>query len=398
MARTRGTFTLGANIELEADAPLDARLLVAQKTDLTAEGSFPYKYVGMIVSVASEQKAYMLTGADPTTAANWKDVTDTSENYFRFVDELPLTGEEGYLYLVPIEGATGNNKFDEYTWHEEGSEWELIGTASLDSSPTAKYNYSTTVEVGGIPSGTSITEDDLLADIVKNMLCKVYYPTFTAPSATLTATGAKLLEVGDTLSTTFTITFNRGAINPAYGTSGYRSGAATDYTLNGTTQAENTFSATITEAKTSYQGSVSYAAGEQPKDSTGADYNSPLAAGTVSTNTVNYEFVNALWANTSNITTVTKQSLVSKSTKVKEFNFPAQTIANPEVFDIPASWTVTAVEVLNTLSNQWESCASEFTVTDTTHNDAGGASVNYKRYTDNRGYNAGARKVRVKWS
>ena len=398
MARTKGTFTLGANIELEADAPLDARLSVAQKSDLTAAGSFPYKYVGMIVTVAAEQKAYMLTGSDTTTLSNWKDMGDVDQNHFLFVDELPETGEVGYLYFVPVEGATGDNKFDEYTWNDDDEEWEKIGSASVDASPTAKYDYTTTVEVGGIPSGSSISEDDLLADIVKNMLCKVYYPSFTAPSATLAATGAKLLEVGDTLSTTMTITFNRGAINPAYGTSGYRAGAASDYTLDGTTQASNSFAITVTSAKTSYQGSVSYAAGEQPKDSTGANYDDPLAAGSVNTNTITYEFVNALWANTSDITTVAKQSLVSKSAKVKEFNFPAQTIANPEIFDVPASWTVTAVEVLNTLSNQWENCASEFTITDTTHNDAGGASTNYKRYTDNRGYNAGARKVRVKWS
>ena len=79
-------------------------------------------------------------------------------------------------------------------------------------------------------------------------------------------------------------------------------------------------------------------------------------------------------------------------------NFPAQTVANPEIFDIPASWTVTAVQVKNDLSGQYEDCSSEFTVTNTTHDDAGGNTINYKRYTDNRGYNAGARTIRVKWS
>ena len=90
--------------------------------------------------------------------------------------------------------------------------------------------------------------------------------------------------------------------------------------------------------------------------------------------------------------------MVSKTAKVKRFDFPAQTVANPEIFDMPASWTITGLEVLNTLSGQWEDCSSEFTITNTTHDDAAGNTVNYKRYTDNRGYNAGARAVRVKWS
>lgn len=267
------------------------------------------------------------------------------------------------------------------------------GGGSLETELTVSKS------TGGIESGTVYAVGTSYDLLWHDLLDPVAYPTLTAPSASLTATGVKLLETGSTLSTTMTIAFNRGSISPAYGTSGYRSGAAIDYTLaDGTPQSTNTFSVTVTSAKTSYQGSVSYAAGEQPKDSKGNNYSTPLAAGSVNTNTLSYEFVDALWANTSAITTVAKLALVSKSTKLKRFDFPAQTIANPEIFDVPASWTVTAVEVLNTLSNQWEDCSSEFTITDTTHNDASGTSVAYKRYTDNRGYNAGARAVRIKWS
>lgn len=281
--------------------------------------------------------------------------------------------------------------YDDDTTDDWG-ELTTIDTGSLEA------DLVTSVTVGGITSGTTLEAGTSFEQIFRDMMNPTAYPTLTNPSASLSATGAKLLEVGATLNTTFTITFSRGSINPAYGTSGYRSGVATGYTFDGETTTTNTFSKTITSAKTSYQGSVAYEAGEQPKNSVGGDYNTPLPAGSVNTNTVSYEFVNALWANTSNITAVAKLALVSKSVKVKEFNFPAQTVANPEVFDVPASWTVTAVEVLNTLSNQWEDCSSEFTVTDTTHDDAGGNSTAYKRYTDNRGYQAGARKVRVKWS
>lgn len=266
------------------------------------------------------------------------------------------------------------------------------GDATLENDLTAS------VTVGGVTAGKTFNQGDELETVIRNILSPTLYPSFTAPSASMSATGTKLLEKGATLASTFTITFNRGTINPAYGTSGYRSGAATSYTLDGTTQASNTFSITVSESKTSYQGSVAYAQGEQPKDSNGQNYSTPLPAGSVNTGTINYEFVNALWANTSNIATVAKLGLVSKSTKQKVFEFPSQTVANPEIFDVPADWTVTAVEVKNDLSGQYEDASSQFTITNINHDDAGGTSTAYKRYTFNMGMATGARSVRIKWS
>ena len=252
---------------------------------------------------------------------------------------------------------------------------------------------------GGIKVGDTYAAGTGFETLWRDLLDPIAYPSLTAPSASLSATGTKLLEVGATLSTTITVNFNRGSISPAYGTSGYRAGAATAYALNGgDPQSGNTFAVTVDGQHTSYTATVNYEAGEQPKDSTGANYDSPLAAGSVNTAALNYEFVNALWANISSISTVEKQDLVSASAKIKAFSYPAATVSNPEVFDVPASWTITAVEVLNTLSNTWEDCSSEFTITDVLHDDAGGTSTNYKRYTCNLGYAMGARQVRIKWS
>lgn len=268
------------------------------------------------------------------------------------------------------------------------------GSAELSS------NMTTAIEVGGIDAGTTYAAGTSLETVIRDMLEPTLYPTLTAPSASLSGTGDKLLEKGATLNVTITATFNRGSINPAYGTSGYRSGAATGYVLNGgTSQAGNTWSETVAENNKSFTAVVSYAAGEQPKDSKGNNYSDPLAAGSVTSNTVNYKFAYAMWANTSNIANVAKLSLIDNTTtKQRDLSFPAQTIANPEVFDVPASWTVTAVQVKNDLSGAWEDASSQFTVTDTTHNDAGGTSVSYKRYTFNMGVDTGARQIRVKWS
>lgn len=275
----------------------------------------------------------------------------------------------------------------------------ITGGGGGGGSSELEADLTTSVAVGGIKSGTTYEEGTSLETLFRDMLNPVAYPTLTNPSASLSATGAKLLETGATLNTTFTLTLNRGSINPQYtAESPYRSGVATSYTFDGETTTTNTFAKTITSAKTSYQGSIAYEAGVQPKDSTGRDYNTPLPAGSVNSNNVSYEFVDPLYSNQSNITVVAKEPLVSKSTKLKRFDFVAQTVANPEQFHVPASWTVTAIEVLNTLSGQWESCANEFDVSDITHEDAAGNTVAYKKYLDNRGYNAGARAVRIKWS
>lgn len=303
------------------------------------------------------------------------------------INDVELSGNKTTADLIPIG--------DGLQFNEDG---ELEATGGGGGSADLTSDLTASVTVGGVASGTTFEEGTPLENVVRNILSPTLYPSFTAPSASMSASGAKLIEKGGSLAVVFTITFNRGTINPAYGTSGYRSGAAQSYTLDGTTQAENTFSKTITESKTSYQGSVAYAQGEQPKDSNGNNYDSPLPAGSVNTNAVTYEFVNAIWANTSNIATVAKLSLVSKSAKQRDLTFPAQTVANPEIFDIPASWTVTAVQVKNDLSGQWEDASSQFTVTDTTHNDAGGTSTAYKRYTFNMGVGTGSRQIRVKWS
>jgi hypothetical protein len=258
---------------------------------------------------------------------------------------------------------------------------------------------TTGITVGGIDSGTTYEAGTSMETIFNDLLNPTLYPSFTNPSASLSGTGDKLLESGATLAVTLTATFNRGTINPAYGTSGYRSGAATGYTLNsGTEQVTNTWSETVSAANKTFTASVAYAAGEQPKDSKGGDYSTPLAAGSVNTNTVSYDFVDAMWANTAAINTIAKLSLVAKSAKQRDLTFPAQTVANPEVFDVPASWTVTAVQVKNDLSGAWEDASAQFTVTDTTHNNAAGTSVNYKRYTFNLGVDTGSRQIRVKWN
>lgn len=500
MSRQIGTLKISSNFEPRMGAPLDARSIVPLKADLTGANTFAYSYVGMIVVVQEEGKAYILNSKPTTVLTNWRVVGDDQDlsNYYtkQEVDEivsrvykpagsctfaqLPETltvSILGYVYDV-TDSFTTDTRFAEGAGHtypggtnvvvintgdsttpiykfdvlpgfidlssfqlkmqvdtlpspsttEAGKIYQYVGadTGTLtggffyrcveDSENPGSYKWEEALtqpaesnslgveitaskDVGGITAGTTYPVGTSYDTMWDALLCPTLYPTLTAPSATLTATGDKLLEKGDTLSTTMTVTFDRGSISPAYGTNGYRSGEAGSYSLNsGTAQVSNVFSVTVDESTTSYQASVNYGAGQQPKDSSGADYSTALDAGSVASNIISYEFVNALWANTASISAIQKLDLVSADAKLKVFSFPAATVTNPEVFDVPATWTITNVEVLNTLSNQWEDCSTEFTVTDTTHADASDTSVNYKRYTCNLGYDMGTRQIRIKWS
>lgn len=72
MTRKKGSFNMTANVEPRIAAPFDARLVVPARTDLTDATNFPFPYVGMIVSVQSEGKAYILIATDVTVASNWR--------------------------------------------------------------------------------------------------------------------------------------------------------------------------------------------------------------------------------------------------------------------------------------------------------------------------------------
>lgn len=136
MARQKGTFNLGSNIENLAAAPLDARMLVKTKADLTDANSFPYFYQGMIVAVQSENKVYLLIDTDPTLLTSWKEIgatTDTQsviEGYFNSLDNLFY---EESTYTTPIVGAS-----------------EVL-YVSLDTSEIYRYNGTIFIEAGVCP-------------------------------------------------------------------------------------------------------------------------------------------------------------------------------------------------------------------------------------------------------
>lgn len=281
-----------------------------------------------------------------------------------------------------------------------GSKDDLISNLSGIGGGNAvlKEELAASIGAGGIRVGDIFIKGEELENLWRALLDPVKNPTLTGPSVSLTASGGTLMENGETRSVSFIAVFDRGSISPANGTSGFRSGPLVNYQMDSDIQDGSIFIKPVDKDNATFVVFASYEEGEQPKNSKGEDYDVPLPAGTVTSNVVTFEFVDTIWSNQNDILTVSKEGLVSKSAKSKTFNFPAQTKTDVETFDIPASWNVTKIEVYNEISRAFEDDASEFTVTRVTHKNAADEDVEYRRYSDNRGYAAGPRQIRVSWA
>ena len=245
-----------------------------------------------------------------------------------------------------------------------------------------KNDLTSSVNVGGISAGKRYTAGTPLETVLRDMLSPSLNPTLTGPSATISGTGEKLLEKGTTQNVTLTISFSRGSISPPYGTSGYRSGAATGYSVNGgTVQSGNTFSVEVSGGSRTFSGRVNYAAGEQPKDSTGADYGTALPAGYVTTSSLAYEFVLPFWYGVSATNIITDftgftKELSKKENKVHRYDTVKQyavfaydasygdlkSILDPNGFDYISGFTKSTV---NVGGNDYLVYVAEYPTTDT---------------------------------
>lgn len=75
------------------------------------------------------------------------------------VTELPDTGEEGILYLVPKDDTGESDIFDEWIWVED--DWEHIGSTDIDlSNYLAKNNTTAFTPTGDYNPATKKYVDD----------------------------------------------------------------------------------------------------------------------------------------------------------------------------------------------------------------------------------------------
>lgn len=166
-----------------------------------------------------------------------------------------------------------------------------------------RNSITTDLEVGGLSAASVVMSGTTFQQFAERLLTKVFYPTFTDPSGSLSLTvGGQTnpidVEIG-TQGVTFTATLNRGSINGALvggvwntGVSqNPRTGEANKYILNGNDNFTNnqlvSSTAIINEGTNNYTSQINFNQGPQPLDSKNQPFNAPFAAGSLTGGSLN---------------------------------------------------------------------------------------------------------------
>lgn len=319
------------------------------------------------------------------------------------------------LYFKKIQGAGGIVVYD-------GSNGAIIIDVSGGSGGGGIYQNPSPVTqtVGGIVNNTPFFADaKSFADTMAAMFYPTLYPTLTNPSNTFADNipSPNLKIAGESINLTFTSTFNRGTINPAYGTNGYRSGNPNAYIYTGagitgtisSTSLSNTINANgyvvVLGMQPDWTSRVSYDGGDHPLDSTGAAYGSALPAGTTGAVSSTFEGVYPIFATTVNITTLTQQplqSMISGNNIV--ISMVTESGGNKQRFQLPKPWTdsrpLKGIQQYNTFSSSWDypggsqSASLAFWTKTSDINIINSNNINYLVYTHN-GVDRGGVDIRL---
>lgn len=335
----------------------------------------------------------------------WKPVTTTTV--------FTSTGDVLPENILVIETSTGRvaktltsfEIIDTFDAHITAGDLEIF-------VPEEFHNLTPTeIAVGGVPIGTTFNHQTI-PQVLDMLFYPELFPTLTPPSSTFTMSITGLREIGETIaSITFNATFDRGSIDPAYGTSGYRSGLPNAYVYTGTglpasvpkTDLSDSQSITdyvVTSGVQTWSGAVSYDEGEQPLSNKGNPYDSPLPAGTTSYISRTITGVYPYFGTTVAIDTMTKQTLAVHNATYWQLNMVGESGGNKQRGWFPQAFsTITGIQFYNTVSGQWEwiggsKAASLLTFTVTSVQlDINGTMVDYNLYTHN-GSTIGARQLR----
>ena len=247
-----------------------------------------------------------------------------------------------------------------------------------------------TVALGGIALNTTFSEMTM-KDMFDALLYKEVNPTITQPSVSLTANGFTnngSYEVGSTVSCGLNTTLNKGEIKPVYNNQGKKvaasaawAGDATSYVFEGAitgtktvgTDAEATATTcnlarqniTKTWAAQTFKVTAKYAAGSYDSYSSKGNKVATNAAGSKVSNTLTIKGALPVYATTSDITKLTRQSsmVVNGDGNIqlgqgKNAQFVSEDVAgNKQANLVPATWftgTTFTMQQYDTSTSQWK--------------------------------------------
>lgn len=319
-----------------------------------------------------------------------KDVAfESATNTFTFTkaDGSTLVVNLGDKLLTDSDRTLLDNVADMF---EEG-QMNVTYNSSLDDA------VATVEKLGGISAGTTVAQlsGKTISEVLDSLIFPTIQPTIVAPSASLSLKVSNIKEVGaDGYSVSdFNTSFNRGTIKIGSTLQNQRAGEKSSDVIYATSEA-NGIPDKVAAGTTNFYYKVNYAEGPAPLDSKGnpaASYTA-LSAGSVTSGACATYGVYPFYANVAN-------DSASKLTLTKDLVFTVKLAAegpNKHVVKIPH--TITKIEMLNTLSGNYEVYALENFTKTTEVIVVQGNNVTYNVYTRNdAGFN-GETTYRITYS
>jgi hypothetical protein len=233
-----------------------------------------------------------------------------------------------------INTFTVSNSGNFLTWDHTG---KLVDSgyngSNISGSPTSLTTSITSdLSVGAIVAGDVIPSGTDLEDFINLLIKTTFYPTFTAPSFSLSKSISNTIEIGTIINVTLTANLNRGAItgnlssgiwNPSL-FQNYRSGTASSYIINSINNGTNNIltinNYQIVPGNQNWSATANYNIGPQPLDSKGNNYLTPLAAGSLNATSSNTNGVRLCFWGTDNSITLPNTSVYIRALSNNSLN------------------------------------------------------------------------------
>lgn len=347
------------------------------------------KYNELQTKILTEFTGILFSGVK----ANYKPAAEHLDKLYFATDTHELlvngTSYSGGVTAVVIEGTTLK-----ITMADDS-------VKTVDLAEILKYksalsdDIATVNALGGIPAGTTVAQlkNKTFSQLFDELIFPTVNPTFEAPTASLalknTSTTLIIQEVGTTgasvpVGASFNTIYNPGAIKIAGVKKQNRGGdlkANESFIYINNNPTNKTFPTEIPEGIITYKYRAAYAQGPQPLDSKGNNYQIPLPAGTVDSAAVAINGVYPYFTNKDNNGAFAKLGLTIFN-NLSAVKFKAEG-PNKHTFKIPAKYTLTKVELLNTLSGKYENYGIDKFTKTIENIKVQGKQVTYAVYTRN---------------
>lgn len=320
--------------------------------------------------------------------ANYKPAAEHLDKLYFATDTHELlvngTSYSGGVSAVSIEGTTLKITM------VDGSSKTVDLAEILKYKSALSDDIATVNALGGIPAGTTVAQlkNKTFSQLFDKLIFPTVNPTFENPTAYLSLNRILTIqEVGTTgasvpVAASFDTVYNPGAIKIAGVKKQNRGGdlkSNESFIYINSDPANKEFPTEIPEGRIIYKYRAAYAQGPQPLDSKGNNYQAPLPAGTVDSAPIIIDGVYPYFTNKDTNEVFGKLALTTSNT-LRDVKFKAEG-PKKHIFKLPVKYTLTKIELLNTLSGKYEDYGIDKFTKTTENIEVQGKQVEYAVYT-----------------